>query len=249
MKKFFVISWLTILCFLLLGNVHAWEVPSYVRINSGVRMWFSQLEGDLVEPDRTKLGFTENLGIKKDQLVWSFFTNFRLDNIHLLRFRIEPWNYYDESRNDSSQRITDFRAGYDLDFYMTPQILFGANVDLDTIKVETTVRNVTVGRTTFNYSDDSTRVVPSLGIHGTFYPIMEGISLRPNLSARVNWWNYQDLETWDWEAAAAVDIPINRLWTWCINSGYRFSHIKFKRDHDTLDMNRMGFFLETSVLF
>lgn len=249
MKKLLVISWLTILCFLLLGNVHAWEVPSYVRIISGSRMWFSQLEGDLIETDRTKLGLTENLGIKKDKLVWEFFTNFRLDNIHVFRFRFEPLTNYDESRNESSLKIVDFRAGYDLDFYMTPQVLFGANVDLDTIKVDTKVRNVTVGGTFFNYSDDSTRAVPSLGIHGTFYPIMDGISLRPNISGRVNWWNYQDRETWDWEAAAAVDIPINRLWTWSINGGYRFAHVKFKRDRDTLDMNRMGFFLETSLLF
>jgi len=249
MKKLLVISWLTILCFLLLGNVHAWDVPSYVRIVSGSRMWFSQLEGDLIEPDRTKLGLTENLAIKKDRLVWEFFTNFRLDNIHVLRFKVEPLSNYDESRNDSSLKVSDFRAGYDLDFYMTPQILFGGNVDLDTIKVETRVRDVTVGRAFFNYSEDSTRVAPSLGIHGAFYPIMEGISLRPNISGRVSWWNYQDLETWDWEAAAAVDIPINRLWTWCVNSGYRVSHIKFKQDRDTLDMNRRGFFLETSLLF
>jgi hypothetical protein len=211
-------------------------------------MWFSQVEGDLLQSDRTKLGITENLGTNKDKLAWEYFANFRVDNIHLFRFRAEPSTLY-ESRNDSSLQVGDYRVGYDLDFYMTPQILFGANVDLDIFKINTRVRDVTAARAVFNYADDSSRLFPLLGLHGTFYPIVESISLRPNISARVNWWNYQSLETWDWEVAAGVDIPINRLWTWCVSSGYRFWHVRFKRDRDTLDMNRMGFFVETSILF
>jgi hypothetical protein len=54
--------------------------------------------------------------------------------------------------------------------------------------------------------------------HGSFYPIIESISLRPNVTGRVNWWNYNNLEAWDWEVSSAVDIPINSLWTWTINT-------------------------------
>jgi hypothetical protein len=120
---------------------------------------------------------------------------------------------------------------------------------LSTTNYDTTTRDVTVGGITYNYQDNQTLTTPLIGLHGNFYPIIEDIALRPNLSARANWWNYADRESWDWEIGAAVDIPINRLWTWTVNGGYRYWHTKFKRTNDALDINRMGFFLESSVLF
>ncbi len=248
MKKILVIAWLTVLCFLLLGNVHAWEVPAYVRLNAGYRMWFSVLQGDLIQNDRTKVDLINNLGIDGNKLVWEFVANLRLDNIHVFRFRTEPSSLY-SARNDSFQKIRYFQLGYDIDFYMTPQILFGANTDLEILNTETNVKDVAVANSVFSYYENQTRTIPTLGIHGSFYPIVEGISLRPNISSRVNWWNYDNLETWDWEVSSAVDIPVNSLWTWTINSGYRFWHVKSKRDRDTIDINRGGFFIETSVLF
>lgn len=249
MKRIIVTTWLTALCFLLLSNAYAWDVPAYLRVNGGSRMWFSVLEGDLIQNDRAKLDLAESLGIKKDKIVWEFFSSFRFDNIHVLRARFVPFTEYDRSQTGSSQKIMDARLGYDLDFYMTPQLLFGANVDLDFVSAETRVRNVTVAGITFNYDARESRVLPTLGLHGTFYPIIDGIALRPNLAGRINWWNYESLGTWDWEVSAAVDVPVNRLWTWTVNGGYRFWHLKLKRDRDTLDANRSGFFVETSVLF
>lgn len=248
MKRFLIIAWLTVLCFLLLGNVHAWEIPSYLRINSGARMWFSNIQGDLIQPDRTKLDFSEHLGLKKERLTWEIFGSLRVDNIHVFRFRAEPFTSY-ESKNDSYQVIRDYRVGYDLDFYMSPQVLFGANIELDILGLETRVNNVTSGAVTFNYHDSRTRAIPLLGLHGAFFPVLDAIALRPNLSSRIGWWNYEGLEAWDWEVAGAVDIPVNRLWTWTISGGYRFWHTKMKRDVDTVDMNLKGFFLETSILF
>lgn len=249
MTRFLTTIWLTALCFLLLSNVHAWDVPSYVRIDGGARMWFSVLDGDLIQPNKTKLDLIENLGLKQDRLVWEFFSSFRFNNIHVLRVRLEPFTDYDRSQSNSYQRIRDIRAGYDLDFCMTPQLLFGANADVVTLGVDTRVRNVMVGNVLFNYQINDTQVFPTVGIHGTFYPILDGIALRPNVSSRVNWWNYQDLETWDWEVGGAVDVPINRLWTWSVHGGYRYMHVKFKRAVDWIDMNRSGFFVETSLLF
>jgi hypothetical protein len=248
MKKILVTAWLTVLCFLLLGNVHAWEVPAYLRLNAGSRMWFSVLQGDLIQRDRTKVDLINNIGIDSSLLVWELFASCRLDNIHVLRFRGELPSFYG-SRNDSFLKIGYFQAGYDLDFCMTPQVLFGANIDLLVLNTETKVKGVTVANSFFDYYENQTRTMPTLGLHGSFYPIVEGISLRPNVSARVNWWNYNDLETWDWEVGSAVDIPINSLWTWTINTGYRFWHLKSKRNPDTIDINRAGFFIETSVLF
>ncbi len=248
MKRFLIIAWLTVLCFLLLGNVHAWEIPSYLRINSGARMWFSNIQGDLIEPDRTKLDFSEHLGLKKERLAWEIFGSLRFDNIHVFRFRAQPFTSY-ESKNDSYQVIRDYRVGYDLDFFMSPQVLFGANIEVDILGLETRVNNVTSGGVTFNYHDSRTRAIPLLGLHGTFFPVLEAIALRPNVSSRIGWWNYEGLEAWDWELASSVDIPVNRLWTWTISGGYRLWHTKMKRDVDTVDMNRTGFFLETSVLF
>jgi hypothetical protein len=106
-----------------------------------------------------------------------------------------------------------------------------------------------VGNTLFNYSDNQTRLIPSVGLHGTFYPIVAGVALRPNLFARVNWWDYETVGTWDCELGTAVDIPVTELWTWTVKGGYRIWNIKLKRDHDTVDMTRRGFFIETSVLF
>ncbi len=81
MKRNFIIAWLTILCFLLLGNVHAWEVPSYLRLNAGARAWSSVLQGDLIQNDKTKVDLINNVGIDPNKLVWELFANFRVDNI------------------------------------------------------------------------------------------------------------------------------------------------------------------------
>lgn len=243
-----VIAWLTALCFLLLGNVHAWEVPNYIRMTSGARMWFTVLDGDLIQDDRTKIDLIDNAGIERNKLSWEFLTSVRAYNIHVWRFRAEPLSGY-ESKNDSYLRVRNYRTGYDLDFYMSPQALFGANIDINITNLETRIQDVIVGGNTYTYQDSKTRTTPLLGLHGSFYPILDDISLRPNVSARVNWWNYENLETWDWEISGAVDIPINRLWTWTVNGGYRFWHTKFKRERDTIDINRMGFFLESSLLF
>jgi hypothetical protein len=249
MKRFVVTTWLTALCFLLLSNVHAWEVPTYMRVDGGARMWFTVLDGDLIQNDRTKLDLVDNLGIKRDHLVWEFYSSFRFSNIHVLRLRYEPYADYDRAQSGSYQKVRDIRGGYDLDFYMTPQLLFGANADVGVFSVDSCVKNVTVGNALFDYRVSQNQFVPTVGLHGTFYPILEGIALRPNLFGRVNWWNLNTLETWDYELGAAVDVPLNHLWTWSVHGGYRFWHIKFKRNRDTLDMNRSGFFVETSLLF
>lgn len=249
MKKILVITWLTALIFLLISNVHAWDVPSYLRLKGGTRMWFSFIGGDLVQPDKTKLGITDNLGIRQDQLAWEFFADFRLANIHVLRLRGEPGTFYDHSKNDSYHQVRNLRMGYDLDFVMTPQFLAGANIDLDVTSLKTSVNNVAVAGRVFNYSESDTRAMPSLGFHGTFYPILDGIALRPHVSSRFSWWDYKERSTWDWEVSGAVDIPVNELWTWTINGGYRWWNVKMKRGVDRVDMYRSGFFVETSVLF
>lgn len=249
MKRIAITAWLTLMCFLLLANVHAWEVPSYVRLNGGSRIWFSVLDGDLIQPDKTKLGLSDNAGLKRDLLVWEYFGSARLENIHVFRFRAEPYTTYDRASNESYHKVSNYRTGYDLDFYMSPQALIGANADLDVMTLESQMNNVTVGANVYNYKDGETRVIPSFGFHGTFYPILEGISLRPNLSTRINWWNYDSLATWNWEVSGAVDVPLNHLWTWSVSGGYRIWHVDFKRDLDKVDMTRTGFFMESSVLF
>jgi hypothetical protein len=248
MKRIFVTAWLTILCFLLLANVHAWEVPSYIRMTGGSRLWFTVLEGNLIQPDRTKVDLTDNIGLSRNKLVWDFFTSMRFWNIHVLQLRWEPLTTYD-SKNDSFAKVRFFQIGYDLDFYMSPQILLGGNVDLNVNNIDTDVENVFVGGNLYNYHDEETLTIPSIGMHGTFYPILNDIALRPNVSSRFDWWNYRDREYWNWEIAGSVDVPINMWWTWTVSGGYKFWHTKFKRDQDTLDINRMGFFVETSLLF
>ena len=248
MKKLLVTAWLTALWFLLLGNVHAWEVPAFLRLSAGARMWFSVLQGDLIQNDRTRLDLIDNVGVDSNKLVWEFFANFRLDNIHVFRFRCEPNDFYG-SRNNSYQRIRYFQMGYDCDFYMTPQTLFGSNCDLEILNTQTGVSDITVANSFFDYSENQTRTIPTLGLHGSYYPIINGISLRPCVSGRADWWNYNDFETWNWEVSGSVDIPVNSLWTWTVNSGYRMWHFKSKRSQDTIDINLAGFFIETSVLF
>ncbi|MEJ2716239.1 MAG: hypothetical protein P8182_03740 [Deltaproteobacteria bacterium] len=248
-KKFLLLSWLTLFWFVLLGNVHAWEVPAYLRLQSGVRLWFSQIDGDLIQNDRTKIGLIDNLGMKRDQLVWEYFVSARVQNIHQVRLRIEPSTLYDQSTSNSDLKIRNFRIGYDLDFYMTPQALVGLNADLDVMTLRSDVNHVRVGNIVFNYGDDKTRVIPALGLHGTFYPLLPGVALRPNVSTRLNWWDYESVGTWDWEIATGVDIPVNPLWTWSINGGYRIWNIRLKRDYDEVDVTRRGFFIETAVLF
>ncbi len=248
-KKLLIVAWLTALCFLVLSSAYAWDVPSYLRFVSGTRLWFSAIEGDLIQNDRTKLGITYNLGIRNEELVWEFYTALRMKNIHLFRMRVEPSTLYNYSSNQSYHLVRNLRLGYDLDFYMTPQVLFGANIDLDVHNLHTSVNNVPVGGMVYTYGQNCTRAIPSVGLHGTFYPIITGIALRPNISARVGWWGYDGLENRDGELAAAVDIPINQLWTWTIASGYRIWNTRVKRERDTVDTTRKGFFVETSVLF
>ena len=86
----------------------------------------------------------DNVGLSKDKLVWEFFANMRFSNIHQLRFRWEPLTSY-ESKDDSFAKIRFFQAGYDLDFYMSPQILFGANADINVTNFNTDLRDVEVG--------------------------------------------------------------------------------------------------------
>ena len=87
-------------------------MPAFFRLNAGSRTWFSALQGDLIQGDRTKVDLTDNVGIDSNKLVWEFFANFRLDNIHVLRFRTEPSSVYN-SRGDSFQKIRYFQVGYD----------------------------------------------------------------------------------------------------------------------------------------
>lgn len=249
MKRILFISWLTMMCFLLLGNAYCWNVPTYLRVDAGARIWFSSIEGDLIQSDRTKLGLTDNLGLQPEQLVWEFLGSARFDNIHVVRLKAETTTVYDQASTGSSLKTRNFEIGYDLDFYMTPQMLFGSNSKISVVKLDTQVRDVTVGAVIYNYSENKTRALPSMGMHGTFYPVIEGVSLRPSISGRVDWWNHDNLEVWDWEVKTGVDIPINALWTWSVHGGYQFRHLKLKRDLDTVDMNRTGFFLETSLLF
>ncbi len=249
MKKIILITKIAIICLLITGQGHAWEVPNNIRANAGTRMWFTNIEGDLIQRDRTKIGLGENMGLRKEKLVWEFFASMRFDNVHVFRLRTEPQTVYDQSSNDSYLQIKNWRLGYDLDFYMTPQFLFGANINLVLAGYDAKVSNVMVGGSSYNYRLEANKVFPTLGVHGTFYPIVEGVALRPNIAGRVNWWNNGDFETWEWEALSGVDIPINSYWTWNVSGGYRYDHIKFKREIDTVDINRGGFFLETSLLF
>lgn len=248
-KRFLIVTWLTLLCFMLLSNVHAWDVPQYLRMQGGARLWFSSIDGDLIQNDRTRLDIKDNLGIKQDELAWEFFASFRIKSIHVARVRIEPSTLYNQSSSNSYHRVFDARLGYDLDFYMSPQILLGLNLDLDIMNLDSRVNNAVVGGFLYNYSASATRVLPSLGLHGAFYPIISGIALRPNISTRFNWWSSENLENRDWELVGSVDIPINQLWTWTVSGGYRIWNVKASRDRDTVDMTRSGFFVETAILF
>ncbi|MGC8659722.1 MAG: hypothetical protein ACP5U1_11665 [Desulfomonilaceae bacterium] len=249
MRKLVILIAIVVLCSFVMPYAYAWEVPNYIRANGGIRMWFTNIEGDLIQADRTKIGIGENMGLKKEKLAWEFFASTRLDNVHVFWLRAEPSTVYDQSSNDSFLQVKDWRLGYDFDFFMTPQVLFGANAELVFAGYDTKVSSVIVGNSTYNYRTEANKVFPTIGIHGTYYPIVQGIALRPNITGRVNWWNYNNFETWDWETLAGVDIPINQYWTWNVSGGYRYAHIKFNRDIDTLDINRNGFFLETSLLF
>ncbi len=249
MKRLLIISWLTALCFLLLGNVHAWDLPAYVRVNSGARMWFSSIDGDLIQRDRTKLGFRDNMGLDVDTLSWEIYGSGRYDNVHVVNMSAETSTLYDGSANGSSQKTWNVKLGYDLDFVMTPQLLFGSNSRVSVVNLSSEVRGVTVGAATYDYDAAATRIVPSMGMHGTYFPIIPGISLRPSVSGRTNVWNYDGIEALEWQVTAGLDVPITTLWTWSINGGYQFSHMKINREQDMVDVNRKGFFLETSLLF
>ncbi len=248
-KKLAIIAWLTALWFVLLGNAHAWDVPSSLRVVAGARLWFSLIDGDLIQPSRTKLDIKDNLGIKQDQVAWEYFAIFRFANMHALRIVWEPRTFYDQSKNDSFAERWSLRTGYDLDLYMSPQALIGTNLELEVFGLDTRVNNVTVGGQTFNYSVKETTVIPSVGLHGTFYPALKGIALRPNVSTRVNWWSDKRASRMDVEVASAVDVPINRLWTWTVTGGYRIKNNSIQRSRDTADLTWKGFFIESSVLY
>jgi hypothetical protein len=207
------------------------------------------MDGDLIQKDKTKLGFAENLGLKKDKLAWEFFGSVRKDNIHVLRVRAETSTLYGESKNDSFQKTWNIDVSYDLDFYMSPQVILGSNSGLRLVCVDSKVNNVVVGGKTYNYEERGSGVVPVAGVHGSFYPILTSLALRPSISARVNCWNYKGVETLDAEVGAATDIPINDNWTWSVGGGYRFWHVVLEREKDRVEMNRKGFFIETSLLF
>ena len=63
-------------------------------------MWFTTLQRNLIQSDRTKLDLTENLGLKRDDLVWTFFAEARIKNIHVLRVRAEPYSADQQSGGD-----------------------------------------------------------------------------------------------------------------------------------------------------
>ncbi len=238
-----------LICLLPGVDACAGSFPPYVRLNGGARVWFSRIDGDLIQPDNTKLGLTENLAINPEKVTWDYFGSLRLDNVHVVRFNGEIGTAYEQSRNDSFLKTWSAQATYDLDFYMTPQFLLGSHTSVGVWGMETLVINVKVGETVFNYQEKITKVFPSLGFHGIFYPILSGIAVRPNFSGRLNWWNYESLELYDWEAAGAFDIPLNRNWTWSMGGGYRFCRVGLKRNKDRIEIKRTGFFLETSLLF
>ncbi len=50
-------------------------------------------------------------------------------------------------------RVRNYRTGYDLDFYMSPQALFGANIDINITNLETRIQDVIVGGNTYTYQD------------------------------------------------------------------------------------------------
>ncbi|MEW6349290.1 MAG: hypothetical protein AB1646_09520 [Thermodesulfobacteriota bacterium] len=240
---------IALICLMPQGDASAGSFPPYVRLNGGARVWFSRIEGDLIQPNNTKLGLTENLAINPERVAWDYFGSLRLDNVHVLRVNAEIGTAYDQSRNDSYFKTWNAQVTYDLDFYMTPQFLLGSQTNIGVVGLETLVNNVKVGDATFNYHEKISKVVPSLGFHGIFYPILSGISVRPNFSGRLNWWNYESLELYDWEVAGAFDVPLNRKLTWSMGGGYRFSRLGMKRNNDRVEFNRRGFFLETSLLF
>ncbi len=126
-------------------------------------------EGDLIQADRTKVDLIDNVGLSKDKLVWEFFSSMRFSNIHVVRFRWEPLTAY-ESRNDSFAKVRFFQAGYDLDFYMCPQLLFGANWDLNVTNFNTDLRDVVVAGNLYNYHDNQTLTIPSLACTARFTP-------------------------------------------------------------------------------
>jgi hypothetical protein len=236
-------------CLTALPDAFGAELPPYVKLNGGARVWFSRIGGDLIQPNHTKLGLAENLGICTEKVVWDFFGSLRLDNVHVLRLRGETGTTYDQSKNDSTLKTWTIQASYDLDFYMTPQFLLGSQTGVALVCLDTFVNNVTVGNTIYNYQEKVQKVVPSLGFHGIFYPIIGGIAIRPSVSARMNWWNYESLELRDWEVAGSFDVPLNAYWTWIMGGGYRACNLGFKREKDRVDINRTGFFLEATLMF
>ena len=62
MKKIILTISVFILSALIIETGYAWEVPNCIRANAGVRMWFSNIEGDLIQLDRTKIGLGEKHG-------------------------------------------------------------------------------------------------------------------------------------------------------------------------------------------
>ena len=220
-----------------------------MRLSGGARVWFSKIGGNLIQPNQAKLGLCEDLGINSEKVVWDMFGALRLDNVHVLRLRGETGTSYDQSKTDSFFKTWNVQATYDLDFYMTPKFLLGSQSAVTILGLESFVNNVTVGDTVYNYQERSWKMVPSMGFHGIYYPILIGIAVRPNVSARVSWWSYESIQLRDWEVAGSFDVPFNAFWTCSIGGGYRAWSLNLKRDKDRIDINRTGYFLEASFMF
>ncbi len=227
----------------------AWQVPSYLRLDAGVRLWFSELSGDLIQDDKTKIGIDTNLGLKPDQLTWEIFGSGRFDNIHVVRINWDTETLYENPHTGSSHKVWNIDLAYDLDFYMTPRILFGTHSNVSVLNLKTLVSDVEIGEIDYNYSSSGYHTIPGIGLHAAYYPIMGGVAIRPTIMGRASWWNQGATQNLKWEVSTGMDVPLTSLWTWSLCGGYQFSHTKLKRDADSVELNRKGFFIQGSLLF
>lgn len=227
----------------------AWEVPAYLRIDSGARLWFSELDGDLIQEDNTKIGVDTNLGLKTDQLAWEIFGSGRFDNIHVVRLNYQMETAYENAKTGSTQKFWNLDLAYDLDFYMTPRVLFGTHSKVTILHVDTQVKDIEIGETPYNYSSKGSHTIPGVGLHGAYYPIIGGVAIRPVVTGRASWWNQGTTQNWNWEVATGMDVPLTTLWTWSLSGGYQFRRIKLQRDTDSVELDRRGFFIQGSLLF
>ena len=82
-----------------------------------------------------------------------------------------------------------------------------------------------------------------MGFHGTYYPILMGIAVRPNMSARVSWWNYESIRLPRLGSDPLIAVTLNAFWTCSIGGGSRAWSLNLKRDKDGIDIHRTGYFL------